>query len=213
VGNKLNLTGVGSKLVIDTLIFDQGGVLVGTQWENATIAWSNLNGTTSREVMDRILAGDAYTSFMRGEIDRAGFRDRVCARLNIQQDPETFDEVWCSIIDPNPEIVPLVENLSARYRMVIGSNTDELHQKRIQEVQPIVTSFDDVLLSYELGVLKPDINFFDSGLAKLDLTPDQCVFIDDRKNNVDSALSVGMQAIQFVSVAQLESELKTLHVC
>ena len=90
---------------------------------------------------------------MRGEIDRAEFRDRMCARLNIQQDPATFDEMWCSIIEPNHEIVALIEELSTGYRMVIGSNTDELHQERIEEVQPIVTSFDNFRLSYKLGVL------------------------------------------------------------
>ena len=121
-------------MTIDTLMFDQGGVLVWTQWETAAGAWSKLRGTTPREVMERLIQGEAYATFMRGEINRAEFRERMCARLNIQQDPATFDEMWCSIIEPNHEIVALIEELPTGYRMVIGSNTDDLHQERIVEV-------------------------------------------------------------------------------
>ena len=103
--------------------------------------------------MEPLMEEEAHGAFMRGEIDRAVFRYRMCARLNIQQDQATFDEVWCSIIEPNREIVALIEELSTRHLMVIGSNTDEPHQERIEEVQPIVTSFDNFLLSYKLGVL------------------------------------------------------------
>ena len=135
-----SLPGIGVTLTIDTLIFDQGGVLVWAQWETAAGGWSKLRGTTPREVMERLIQGEAYATFMRGEIDRAEFIKRTCARprLNIQQDPATFDEMWCSIIEPNHEIVALIEELSTGYRMVIGSNTDELYQERIEEVQPIV---------------------------------------------------------------------------
>ena len=195
---------------IDTLIFDQGGVLVWTRWENVTTVWAELRGTTTQQVMARMLEGDAYAPYMRGEVDRVEFRDRMSAHLGIQQAPDDFDETWRSAIEPNPDIVALIENLSARYRMVIGSNTDELHQERSEKIQPIITTFDDFLLSYELGVLKPDPDFFEKGLAKLGLSVDQCFFTDDRQNNVDSALSVGIQAVRFESVPQLEAALKTL---
>ena len=162
--------------------------------------------------MDRMLKGDAYAPFMRGEIERAEFRKRMCAHLDIQQTIHEFDELWRSAIEPNPDIVPLVESLSSRYRMVIGSNTDELHQQRVESVQPIIATFDDFLLSYELGVLKPDPEFYEKGLAKLGLTPDQCFFTDDRQNNVDSAISVGIQSVRFESVHQLETALEALGV-
>ena len=197
---------------IDTLIFDQGGVLVWTRWDNVTSAWAELRHTTPQEIMDRMLKGDAYAPFMRGEIERAEFRERMCAHLDIQQTIDEFDELWRSAIEPNPDIVPLVESLSSRYRMVIGSNTDELHQQRVESVQPIIATFDDFLLSYELGVLKPDPEFYEKGLAKLGLTPDQCFFTDDRQNNVDSAISVGIQSVNFESVPQLETALEALGV-
>jgi putative hydrolase of the HAD superfamily len=199
-------------MTIDTLIFDQGGVLVWTRWEKVTSAWAELRHTSPREVFDRMLEGDAYAPFMRGEFDREEFRNRMSSHLNIQQTPEEFDELWRSAIEPNPDIVPLIESLSDRYRMVIGSNTDELHQERGESVQPIIATFDDFLLSYELGVLKPDPEFFEKGLAKLGLSPNQCFFTDDRQNNVDSATSVGIQSARFETVDQLITELSALGV-
>lgn len=189
---------------VDTLIFDQGGVLVWTRWHRVMEAWAILKGTEPQKVMDRMREGDAYAPFMRGEITRTEFRERMCGYLDIRPGPAEFDSTWRSVIEPNLEIVSLIERLAGRFTLVIGSNTDELHQSQGLKVQPIIGAFDHFLLSYELGVLKPDPDFFRKGLESLELSPERCLFIDDRQDNVDSASEVGLRSVRYESVAQLE---------
>lgn len=111
---------------------------------------------------------------------------------------------------PNPEALPVLERLKKRYRLVLGSNTDIGHFKRSLEVQPGLGLFDDVLLSYELGVCKPDEAFFELGLASLEIPLEKCVFIDDLAAIIESAKGVGIKAIQFQSMSQVEAELGRL---
>ena len=90
---------------------------------------------------------------------------------------------------------------------MLASNTDVLHYARSLEVQEALRLFDYALLSYELGLCKPDPEFFRSGLERLAISPEECVFIDDRKENVEAAQTLGIAGTQFVSTQQLELDL------
>ena len=194
-------------MAIDTLIFDLGGVLVLTMWERVTGPWAALSGLTGDEVWDRIVTGDAYQPFMRGEIDRAEFHRRMCSSLGLNEPAEAMFETWSSAIVANAAIAPLIERLAGRYRLVVGSNTDELHYARGEVVQPALAHFDDAILSYRVGVLKPSAAFFERGLQQVGATPDQCFFTDDRQDNVEAARGVGIEAVRFESVLGLEASL------
>jgi putative hydrolase of the HAD superfamily len=68
--------------------------------------------------------------------------------------------------------------------------------------------FDRNYLSTELGLKKPDPEIFAAVLQDLGCGGEHVVFIDDRKENVEGAISVGMNALQFRSVDQIERELR-----
>ena len=203
---------ISTHMPITTVIFDLGGVIVHTHWERATRPLSEMSGSTPDVVMEQIRTGDAYFPFIRGEFDREEFHCRLTSELGLEVAPERLFDIWNSIIAPNFEINPLIEILIGRYRIALGSNTDVLHYGRGLEVQEIQRRFDGALLSFELGYLKPDLGFFRDGLTKLSASPEECVFIDDRTDNVEAARSLGIAGIQFTSAEQLESELIALGV-
>ena len=89
-------------------------------------------------------------------------------------------------------------------------NTDEIHWQRGLKVQSIHEHFADPLLSFEIGHCKPDADFFNKGLQRLSVSPEECVFLDDREENVESARGVGLTALHFQSRQQAESELQSL---
>lgn len=68
--------------------------------------------------------------------------------------------------------------------------------------------FFPVLLSCEIGASKPDQNAYRILLECLSVPPEQCIFIDDKTENVDAAKSMGIDAILFVSADQLRRELE-----
>ena len=180
-----------------------------THWERVTEPWGEASGMTPESVMEELVAGDAY-DFMRGEFEGAEFHRRMERRFGLGMEPDRFFDLWNSIIAPNESVNGLIERLKGRYRLSVGSNTDPLHYARCLEVQNALGHFDDALLSYELGACKPDPAFFRSGLEKLSTPPEECLFIDDREDNVEAAKSLGITGIQFLSTEQLESELGRL---
>ena len=200
------------RLSISTILFDLGGVMVWTRWSRLTEPLAELTGTTPEEVMERIRTGNAYYPHMRGELDFSGFHKSFTDELGVGLTPDELLELWNSILEPNEAINPIVRQLKGRFRLVIGSNTDDAHFKKGCEIQPATLEFDDVLVSYELGVCKPDPEFFVRGLAKLGVEPEECLFIDDLEDNVEVARSLGITGIRFESAEQLEKKLKGLGV-
>ena len=193
-------------MALTTVIFDLGGVLVWTHWDRVTVPLADMSGLTPDRVTEEIEKEVGY-AFMLGKVDRAEFYRRVTGRLRLNLDRDTFFALWNSIIAPNEEINGLVERLKNRYRLVLASNTDVLHYTRSIKVQEAMRLFDHALLSYELGLCKPDPAFFHSGLEKLAIHPEECLFIDDREENVEAAKTIGITGIRFVSTHQLDSDL------
>jgi HAD superfamily hydrolase (TIGR01509 family) len=63
-----------------------------------------------------------------------------------------------------------------------------------------------------VGIQKPDVRIFQMALNMTQRAADECVFVDDRAENVAGGRRVGMNTIQFQDVAQLSAELKNLGV-
>lgn len=72
--------------------------------------------------------------------------------------------------------------------------------------------FDDMVVSGEVGVLKPDPAIYHLLLEKIGRPPQECLFIDDVAANVAGAQAVGINALQFHSPQQLEDDLRNLGI-
>lgn len=199
-------------MAISTVIFDMGGVLVWALWERATVPLGKIAGMAPEKVLETIFNDDTHHAYMRGEIDTDNFAVALAASLGVQLPTDEIIGLWNSILAPNREAPAVLEGLKGKVRLVLGSNTDPEHYQRCLEVQPALSLFDDVLLSYELEVCKPDPRFFTTGLPGLGLTPEECVFIDDMAENVESATSLGITGIQFQSMGQVERDLARLGI-
>jgi 2-haloacid dehalogenase len=68
--------------------------------------------------------------------------------------------------------------------------------------------FRDIVVSGEVGMLKPDAEIFELFLERNGLAARDCVFIDDSRANVASAASLGFDAIHFSSAQQLAQDLR-----
>jgi putative hydrolase of the HAD superfamily len=71
-------------------------------------------------------------------------------------------------------------------------------------------NFDHQLLSCELRLIKPDVEIFERTIERIGARPEQALFVDDRKANVEAAKATGLRAIQFVSVGELRSDLREI---
>ncbi|MFF0344291.1 HAD family hydrolase [Kribbella sp. NPDC004875] len=70
--------------------------------------------------------------------------------------------------------------------------------------------FDDIVISGEVGLRKPEPEIFLLAAGRLDLKPEECVFVDDLQLNVDGARAVGMTAILHTEYDETRRALETL---
>jgi 2-haloacid dehalogenase len=72
--------------------------------------------------------------------------------------------------------------------------------------------FDDILVSGEIGLVKPDPAIYRLMLEKVGRPAGECLFIDDSLKNVEAARQLGFDAIHFQSPEQLETELQSRNI-
>jgi putative hydrolase of the HAD superfamily len=108
------------------------------------------------------------------------------------------------------ELVDLLRSLRGRYRTALLSNAwDDLRQILINR-WGITDAFDEIIISAEVGLAKPDPAIYHLAAQRLGVEPQQAVFVDDMLRNVHAAREQGMHAIQFIDSQQTRLDLMAL---
>lgn len=108
---------------------------------------------------------------------------------------------------------PIDEYGKRRHKLYVLSNASpESHHNFITNHADIFAQFDGIITSGTSGFLKPDAKAFYHIIERYNLTPEACIFIDDKEINVRAARAVGMQAIQCVDHDEVTAQLKQLSV-
>jgi putative hydrolase of the HAD superfamily len=190
------------------VIFDLGGVLVNLDWDK--VCADLRHHSDSRDVRSEVVNGPIVRSAMEGSLNPRDYHEALCQKLKANLTYAEFVEIWNGLLSANETIVSLVERLKVDHRLILASNTDPIHFAHSVEHYSVLKNFERYFLSYEMRLLKPDPAYYRNVLDALDVLAGDCVFIDDRAENVEAARGVGISSIRFMSVAQLERDLKTV---
>lgn len=188
---------------LETIIFDIGGVLV----ENLDVDemmldagipgyfiqdfkdnfWNKLNSDTADMEDARI----AFNALCKDDLEMKSYADMA------------FD-VLCTSIKPcdyNDKILSMLK--SKGYKLYYLSNWSKYSFDlcNIMQKMPFLKYFDDGIVSYQIGFKKPDVSIYELFKNKFDIgNPNTCLFIDDRQENVNAALSCGLNAVKWDQV-------------
>lgn len=194
--------------MIKNIIFDVGAVLV--DW-NPRYLYREL--MQSEDEVERFLA-DVCTFDWNYSLDlgRAWEDARAEVVGKFPQHQEMIDAYWERWLEmftgPIHESVDILMDLKRRGYPVYGLTNfnHEKWQVALQEF-PFLRLFDGRIVSGEVKLAKPDPAIYKTLLDTYKLNPRECLFIDDREENVQGARNVGIEAVQFVSPRQLERDL------
>jgi HAD superfamily hydrolase (TIGR01509 family) len=100
-----------------------------------------------------------------------------------------------------PAMRALLDELAGRIRLAIISNADDTLETFLEARYEISHYFELIINSARVGFAKPDSEIFRIALERLALRPEQTIFTDDQKHNVEAAADLGIHAHLFVSVA------------
>ncbi len=92
-------------------------------------------------------------------------------------------------------------------RTAILSNMGDSVLEHILSQHDWIQRFDVLVWSYQLGIAKPDAEIYRHTLERLGTQPEETLFIDDKRENVEAARALGIRSIEYSSVEQLRAEL------
>ncbi len=191
------------------IIFDFGGVLL--DWD-------------PRYLYRKLFSGDeaAMNKFLE-EIDFFGWNQQqdagrpfeiavaeACSRFPqycdlIKAYPARYEE---SLSGPIWDSVVILQSLrNAKYSLYGLSNWPAEMFYRILPKYPFLGWFQDIVISGEVGLNKPDPRIFQILLDRVNRPAGDCLLIDDSQKNIQTAQDLGFQTILFQSPAQLREEL------
>ena len=126
----------------------------------------------------------------------------------------SFDEFcasWNRVLDPVTILPdPLFERLAANCRLALLSNTDPIHVAHIEATFGFVRHFLVRVYSCRVGTSKPAPTIFHHTLREMDAVPEEALYVDDLRENVATAVRLGMAGFHFTSPDELLSEFSRL---
>lgn len=196
---------------IRAVIFDLGGVLVRTTDPAPRARLAERLGLSPAELSRIIFDEESAYQATLGAITTQEHWEAVRRKLGLS--PEEFPDVPAEFWGGDTldqDLVDYLRALRPRYKTALLSNAwDDLRQV-LEEHWKITDAFDEVFISAEVGLLKPDPRIYRLALERLGVAPQEAVFVDDFPENVAGARAVGMHAIQFRDSGQARAEVEAV---
>ena len=107
-------------------------------------------------------------------------------------------------------MVRLVERLVGKVRLVLLSNTHDLHVANLRPLLPVLEKFDALVFSCEVGHMKPEPEIYALAISAAKVPPSRAVFFDDVEAYVEGAKRAGLHAHVFRSADEVPAQLAAL---
>jgi len=152
---------------------------------------------------------DWIRRYERGEITTAEYHRHLQEEGGLRLSLTEFHDAWSSVFLPGL-IVPeeFLGHLKQRYPLVLVSNTNALHVEFISQKYNVLDYFHEHIFSHEVGSLKPDRKIYEAAISAAGKPATELFFTDDRLENIEAALEMGIHAHLFHSFGGLVEALR-----
>lgn len=194
--------------LVDAVVLDLGNVLVFHDDERLFARLAALGGTTPEAV--RAAMAGVWDPCNRGRLAGEALRRAVTGAAGCELDEAAFRDVWSCHFRFHHEVIPLVESLFGRVKVLLLSNTNATHIDWIRPQLPVLERFDGLVLSYELGAAKPEPAMFEEALRRAGTTAARTAFFDDVEPYVLAARALGLRGHVFTDAPTFAKQLAAL---
>jgi glucose-1-phosphatase len=194
--------------MLKTILFDLGNVLVHFSHDRMCDQIGRALGRTGADVRRFLIDSGLMWDFERGKLTESQLLAAVESEIAGPFDHAAVNDACCDIFTLNDPIVPLVWSLKNRgLRLVLLSNTSPWHVAWVRKCWPVLELFDELVLSYEVGAIKPEAPAFEAALKAIRCRPEECFYTDDIPKYVARGREFGLQAEVFTDVPALRKHL------
>lgn len=199
--------------MIKNIVFDIGNVLVDFRWRDL-MTELKLSDAEQDKFEVSVFGSRWWQTLDHGTLEEAEAVAHL--REDNQKYIEAFDLLWENrdkLVSPYPYSVEWIKELKSRgYNVYLLSN----YPKDMFNLHARVGSFpflplvDGKVVSAFVKMIKPNADIYELLLNKYDLKAQECVFLDDRTDNIEGARKIGMHGIVFQNYEQAKKELDAL---
>lgn len=197
--------------MIKNIVLDVGKVLV--EWEPRTV----MQNLGFDEKLTDLVSQVTVESAAWDEMDRGAKSDEELLASFIAKAPAYEREIrlfWEHVGDAIWQYAyarPWIRTMKEQgYRVYILSNYGHWTYQKTQEALSFLQDVDGALFSYEVKQIKPEPEIYRTLLERFDLKAEECVFLDDRQENIDGAKAQGMEGICFAGYEDANARLRNI---
>ena len=148
---------------------------------------------------------NAWALLERNEVSPRDFNELFLAESTTLGHPVPGSDVLQLLAgEIRPKMVQALDTVKAAgYRMACLTNNvvggDGASQERREAVAAVMSRFDAVIESSKVGCRKPETRFYEIACETLQVSPPECVFLDDLGVNLKPAAAMGMHTIKVIN--------------
>lgn len=202
-----------SKKMIKNIIFDIGNVLADFRWKEF------LEEKVNNQAMAERIAKATVLSKYWKEVDRGKWPEEKIIAAFIENDPEIGEEIksvfadYRGLVSPREYAIPWIRELRNKgYGTYYLSNFSERAGTDCGDALAFMPYMNGGILSCREQIVKPEPAIYRLLLSRFGLEAQECVFLDDTKENVEAAQAEGMYGIWFRNQEQAQKEMEALGV-
>jgi epoxide hydrolase-like predicted phosphatase len=192
--------------VIRAVIFDIGGVVLPfvAQDESHDQKWERLLNLEPATIAKRIWSHDNVRLAGTGELPSSEFLDWIANELglNTEQELEWTEDMW-NLVEFEHATANWIRSLRPQWKVAFLSNAWSDDRRELVERFSLDALADLMVISGEEGVSKPDPEIYVRTLARLGVEATDAVFVDDRPENVEAAVALGLCGVLRQSTPQM----------
>ncbi len=194
---------------IRTLLLDLGNVLVYFSHDRMCSQIATACGVSVARVRKTLFDDRLQRQFERGELSEDDFHRTIESSFGRTVNPETLKRAGADIFELNEALVPLLDRWKQDgYRLVLLSNTCVTHFEWVRRRFDLFDRFDDLILSFRVGAVKPEHAIFESAVQSIHCSPEECFYTDDIPEYIERGRVFGFQTEIFTDVPSLVRQLE-----
>ncbi|MDR2423203.1 MAG: HAD family phosphatase [Prevotellaceae bacterium] len=190
--------------MIKNILFDFGGVIVDIDRDAAVRQFKLAGFENIEEYLDPYRQKGFFHKFEDGTVSREEFYAEISKTAGKSIDSKSIDKGWLDFILPvEQKRLDLIAQLKTRYRMLLLSNTNPIVMEWANSEafslagKPLSHYFDSMFMSYKMHCMKPDPEIFRQTIEQSGIVPEETLFIDDSKANIDAGAAFGLKIFHF----------------
>ena len=198
-----------NKLKYSAIVFDLGNVLIPFDYGYAINKLNQIEKGLGDRFIEFYKSNYSFhRDFERGKISENDFTNKILEVIDHKIDADTFRRYYADIFSVNKNVISLLPVLKNNYKLYLLSNTDSIHKKYGWEKYDFIDYFDKLILSFEVGSVKPEEKIYHAVEEASGLPSEEHFYIDDIQEYVDVAKGIGWGAVRFEGYNKLISDLK-----